>query len=126
MESLKFIEWNRESEIKKSDFINVWSFDLKPGEKMQEGEVEDVLKACAGAEDEEGFIKYESEYFGSIVRNLLNFLTLFDRYPNDHRIGLCSLQTRTSKWEFESLIGDLSQFETFNKPANSSLFRFPF
>ena len=29
---------------------------------MNEGEVEDVLKACAGPEDEEGFIKYESEY----------------------------------------------------------------
>jgi len=30
------------------------------GEKMNEGEVEDVLKACAGPEDEEGFIKYEN------------------------------------------------------------------
>jgi len=30
------------------------------GEKMEEAEVEDVLKACAGQEDEEGFIKYET------------------------------------------------------------------
>lgn len=29
---------------------------------MNEVEVEDVLKACAGQEDEEGFIKYESMF----------------------------------------------------------------
>ena len=28
---------------------------------MNEGETEDILKACAGQEDEEGFIKYESK-----------------------------------------------------------------
>lgn len=30
------------------------------GEKMEGEEVEDVMKACAGQEDEEGFIKYEN------------------------------------------------------------------
>ena len=54
---------------------------------MNEGEVEDVLKACAGPEDEEGFIKYESEYRSRVFV----FFSIFDRYPNDYRtIGLCS------------------------------------
>jgi len=35
------------------------------GEKMNQDEVEDVLKACMGQEDEEGFIKYET-----FVKNL--------------------------------------------------------
>jgi len=30
------------------------------GEKMQDFEVEEVMKACAGQEDDEGFIKYET------------------------------------------------------------------
>ena len=41
---------------------------------MTDPEVEEIMKACAGPEDEEGFIKYESEFdceinpiFGKIV-----------------------------------------------------------
>lgn len=29
------------------------------GEKLTDGEVEEILKTCAGQEDEDGFIKYE-------------------------------------------------------------------
>jgi len=30
------------------------------GEKMEDAQVEEIMKACAGQEDEEGFIKYET------------------------------------------------------------------
>jgi len=32
---------------------------LALGEKLSDGEVEEVMKACAGPEDDDGFIKYE-------------------------------------------------------------------
>jgi len=33
---------------------------LSLGEKLTDPEVEDILKACAGQEDEDGFVKYEA------------------------------------------------------------------
>jgi len=32
---------------------------LSLGEKLNDPEVEDIIKVCAGQEDEEGFVKYE-------------------------------------------------------------------
>lgn len=39
---------------------------------METDEVDDIMKACAGQEDEEGFIKYESKYW---IFNLIYLFT---------------------------------------------------
>ncbi|XP_054162575.1 myosin light chain 1-like [Oppia nitens] len=39
---------------------------LSLGEKLNDPEVEDIMKACAGQEDEDGFIKYEA-----FIRNVM-------------------------------------------------------
>lgn len=40
---------------------------LSLGEKLTDAEAEDILKLCSGGADDEGFIKYESEFFLYIV-----------------------------------------------------------
>lgn len=47
---------------------------LSLGEKLNDSEVEEIIKTCAGGCDDEGFIKYESMFF---IPNLTNWSNIF-------------------------------------------------
>lgn len=44
-------------------FSFLWCGARFAGEKLEDPQVEEIMKACAGPEDEDGFIKYESKLF---------------------------------------------------------------
>nr|UKO95422.1 myosin alkali light chain protein [Demodex canis] len=56
MEGLKVYDKNENGSMMEAELAHTL---LSLGEKLENDEVEELMKACAGAVDEDGFIKYE-------------------------------------------------------------------
>ncbi|RWS08388.1 Der f 30 allergen-like protein [Dinothrombium tinctorium] len=57
MEGLKVYDKNENGTMLQAELAHVL---LSLGEKLTDAEVEEIMKACAGQEDDEGYIKYET------------------------------------------------------------------
>ena len=58
MEGLKVYDKNENGSMMEAELAHTL---LSIGEKLENDEVEDLMKSCAGAVDEDGFIKYEGK-----------------------------------------------------------------
>ena len=56
LEGLKVYDKNENGTMMSAELVHTL---LMFGEKLTDEEVEDIMKACAGQEDEDGFMKYE-------------------------------------------------------------------
>ena len=59
VEGLKVYDKAENGTMLEAELVHVL---LSLGEKLNDAEAEEILKLCAGGADDEGFIKYESEY----------------------------------------------------------------